>query len=167
MHVFRLREEAGEPGENPQTHGENLLAVRLLYNLSGSLLTFSRRVELKSGSEVPRQCKQDLGVLPHLCWSGSGFHSPPLDAAEQPGNVSLPAEFQWRPPGLAATRRRFLMLTPPGESPVEVPKPGAVEEGVEESRGTGGVASDGISFTNVRKSEDLQEVRNKRFTTTE
>lgn len=124
-------------------------------------------MELKTGSEGPRQCKQDLGVLPHSCCSGSGFHSPRLDAAEQHGTVGLPAEFQWRPPGLAASRRRFLMLTPPGESVVEVPKAGAVEEGVEDRRGTGGVASDGISFTNVRKSEDLQQVQNKRFTVTE
>lgn len=86
---------------------------------------------------------------------------------EQLRTVSLPAEFQWRPPGLAARRRRFLMLTPPGESLVEPPKPGAVEEGVEERSGTGGVARNGISFTSVRKSEDLQQVQNKTFTATE
>lgn len=166
MHVSRLQEEGGEPGKNPQRHGEKLLAVRVFYNLSGSLLTFSRRVELKKGSEVPRQCKQDLGMLPHLCWSGCGFHSPRLDAAQQPGTVNLPAEFQRRPPGLAASRRRFLMLTPPGVSLVEVPKPGAVEERVEARRGTGGMARDGMSFTNDRKSEDLQQDHN-RLTTTE
>lgn len=106
-------------------------------------------MELETGSEVPRQCKQDLGVLPHLCWS------------EKRWTVSLPAEFQWRPPGLAASRRRFLMLTPPWASAAEVTEPGTMEEGVEERRGAGGVASDGISFTNVRKSGDLQRVNNK------
>ena len=66
----------------------------------------------------------------------------------KPRTLVSPAEFQWSPPGLAASRRRFLMLTPPWgvESPADAPRLSSAEAGVEERRG---LARNGISFPGV------------------
>ncbi len=78
-----------------------------------------------------------------------------------PHSLFLPAEFQWSPPGLAASRRRFLMLTPLWEvdSPADVPELSAAAAGVEERMGRRGVVRNGISFPSaeVRKVDSLSD----------
>ena len=85
------------------------------------------------------------------------------------GNMVSPAEFQWRPPGLAASRLLFLMLTPleGAESPADFPALStATAVGVEERMGRRDVVRNGISFSSagLRKvdSDDLQGLKNRR-----
>lgn len=116
----RWLENTGKTHTDPATlqHHTNLLVllftsktrgVFLLNSLSilqsGSSLTFSKRVALKTGIGVPRQCKQDIGVLPHSCWSDSGFHSDRLDGKVLDCKLTcrVPVEATWtgsQPPPL-------------------------------------------------------------------
>lgn len=78
-------------------------------------------------------------------------------------------EVQWSPPGLAASRRLFLMLTLlwGAESADDMSEASRAAAGVEERAGIRGVAKNGISFprAGVRKldslSEDLRSPNNK------
>lgn len=100
------------------------------------------------------------------CWGGK--HWPQHCFLAVNGQFS-PAEVQWSPPGLAASRRLFRMLTLVWgvESPVDVSEVSRAAAGVEERTGARGVAKNGISFSNagVRKvdsSEDLLGSKNKK-----
>lgn len=70
-------------------------------------------------------------------------------------------DVQWSPPGLAASRRLFLMLTLlwGAEPAVDMSEVSRVAAGVEDRAGTRGVARNGISFpkAGVRKLESLSE----------
>lgn len=97
------------------------------------------------------------------CWGWKRlnvFHRP-IAAS----NLFSPVDVQWSPPGLAARRRLFLMLTLLWGAESEASRAAA---GVEERAGMRGVAKNGISFprAGVRKldsfSEDLLHPNNKR-----
>lgn len=85
-------------------------------------------------------------------------------------NLFSPVDVQWSPPGLAARRRLFLMLTLlwGAESADDTSEASRAAAGVEERAGMRGVAKNGISFprAGVRKldsfSEDLLHPNNKR-----
>lgn len=75
------------------------------------------------------------------------------------GNLFSPVDVQWSPPGLAASRRLFLMLTLHwgAESADDTSEASRAAAGVEERAGTRGVAKNGISFprAGVRKPDSL------------
>lgn len=77
------------------------------------------------------------------------------------GHLFSPVDVQWSPPGLAASRRLFLMLTLlwGAESADDASEASRAVAGVEERAGTRGVAKNGISFprAGVRKLDSLSE----------
>lgn len=76
-------------------------------------------------------------------------------------NFFSPVDVQCSPPGLAASRRLFLMLTLlwGAESDDDTSEASRAAAGVEERAGTRGVAKNGISFprAGVRKLDSLPE----------